>query len=432
MGGRRRYRSGPFLFLRVSLGHRRRRRDGDEREPEGAGRSRRPVASRCRRVRHWRGAGGDLGSRGAARCGQSRADGDGRHRHGDGRASRRPAARCRGAGRDALFHRRRRAAGNPFRRGTARRACTRRRRSRRSRAHRRRRASARPPSGAALRRRADEFGSFAPMARLQRRTSRRDRPLFAGDRLGWAGFSRLCGAAQSARRPVPVARGDGGAPPLRRRQCGLNWVLIYGHLGAPALGVAGSGYASATNQWLILAGVGLCARTMPGLAGLRVLRRAFALSWAPMASILRLGLPIGGIMGIEVGVFLAAGILIGLLGTAALGAHQLVLNCAGISFMVPLGLSPAATVRVAYELGAGRALAARRAGWVALALGIGFMSGTAVVLWTVPEAIITVYIDIADTANRATVEIAPRLLLIAALFHVFDGMHTIAARALRA
>ena len=155
---------------------------------------------------------------------------------------------------------------------------------------------------------------------------------------------------------------------------GLNWVLIYGHFGVPALGVAGSGYASATNQWLILAGLALCARIMPGLASLRVLRGAFAPSWTPMASILRLGLPIGGIMGVEVGVFLAAGILIGLLGTAALGAHQLVLNCAGISFMVPLGLSQAATVRVAYELGAGRALAARRAGFVALALGIGFMS----------------------------------------------------------
>ncbi len=212
---------------------------------------------------------------------------------------------------------------------------------------------------------------------------------------------------------------------------GLNWVLIYGHLGAPALGVAGSGYASATNQWLILAGLALCARITSSVAGLRVLRNAIAPSWTPMASILRLGLPIGGIMGVEVGVFLAAGILIGLLGTAALGAHQLVLNCAGISFMVPLGLSQAATVRVAYELGAGRAVAARRAGFVALALGIGFMSATAVVLWTVPGAIISAYIDIADPANRATVEIARRLLVIAALFQVFDGMQTIAAGTLR-
>jgi MATE family multidrug resistance protein len=98
---------------------------------------------------------------------------------------------------------------------------------------------------------------------------------------------------------------------------------------------------------------------------------------------------------------------------------------------VPLGLGQAATVRVAYELGAGRAFAARRAGMVALALGIGFMSATAVVLWTVPDAIISVYIDIADPANRATVVIARRLLVIAALFQVFDGMQVIAAGALR-
>ena len=209
---------------------------------------------------------------------------------------------------------------------------------------------------------------------------------------------------------------------------GLNWVLIYGHFGAPALGVAGSGYASAINQWLIFAGLALCIRMMPGLAGLKLLR---VLGRNELASILRLGLPIGGIMGVEVGVFLAAGILMGLLGAAALGAHQLVLNCAGISFMVPLGLGQAATVRVAYELGAGRAFAARRAGMVALALGIGFMSATAIVLWTVPEAVIAVYVDIADPANRETVQIARRLLVIAALFQVVDGMQTIAAGALR-
>ncbi len=212
---------------------------------------------------------------------------------------------------------------------------------------------------------------------------------------------------------------------------GLNWVLIYGHLGAPALGVAGSGYASAINQWLILAGLALCTGIIPGLAGLRVLRGAFAASGTEMSGILRLGLPIGGIIGVEVGVFLAAGILMGLLGAAALGAHQLVLNCAGITFMVPLGLGQAATVRVAYELGAGRTIAARRAGLVALALGIGFMSATAGVLWTVPQAIISVYIDIADPANRATVQIAQRLLVIAALFQVFDGTQVIAAGVLR-
>lgn len=128
---------------------------------------------------------------------------------------------------------------------------------------------------------------------------------------------------------------------------------------------------------------------------------------------------------------MTAGILIGLLGAASLGAHQLVLNCASITFMVPLGLGQAATVRVAYELGAGRASAARRAGFVALALGIGFMSATAAVLWVGPQAIIAAYIDVADPANRETVRIALHLMAIAALFQVFDGMQTIAAGALR-
>jgi MATE family multidrug resistance protein len=210
----------------------------------------------------------------------------------------------------------------------------------------------------------------------------------------------------------------------------LNWSLIFGHLGAPALGVTGSGYGSSINQWLMLAGLALCTRIMRGLTGLRVLRGAFAASWTEMANILRLGLPIGGMRGIEVGVFLAAGILMGLLGAAALGAHQLVLNCAGISFMVPLGLSQTATVRVAYQLGAGRPLA-RRAAFVALALGIGFMAATAMLLLTLPQAIIAVYVDIANPANRETVQIARRLIGIAALFQVFDGMQVIAAGALR-
>jgi Na+-driven multidrug efflux pump len=121
----------------------------------------------------------------------------------------------------------------------------------------------------------------------------------------------------------------------------------------------------------------------------------------------------------------------GLLGASALAAHQLVLNCAGVTFMVPLGLANAATVRVALQLGADRAAAARRAGFVAVALGIAFMSATAIVLWTVPGPIIGLYIDTGDPANRAIVAIARRLFAIAALFQVFDGVQVIAAGALR-
>jgi MATE family multidrug resistance protein len=211
----------------------------------------------------------------------------------------------------------------------------------------------------------------------------------------------------------------------------LNWALIFGHLGLPALGVAGAGYASAISQWSMLAGLALCIHFMPGLSGLRLPRNTCSAGRGELAKILRLGLPIGGITGIEAGIFTVTGILMGLFGAAALAAHQIVLNCASVTFMVPLGLSQAATVRIARELGAGQAGAARRAGFVALALGIACMGTTAIVLWTFPRAIIAVYINSADPANRGVVQIARRLLAIAALFQVFDGMQTIAAGALR-
>src|SRR5205807_6216807 len=97
---------------------------------------------------------------------------------------------------------------------------------------------------------------------------------------------------------------------------------------------------------------------------------------------LRVGLPIGGLRGLEIGVFVMTGIMMGVLGADALGAHQLVFNVAGVCFMVPLGLSQAATVRVAFQLGAGAPAAARHAGFIALALGALFMAGAGVLLWS--------------------------------------------------
>jgi len=124
-------------------------------------------------------------------------------------------------------------------------------------------------------------------------------------------------------------------------------------------------------------------------------------------------------------------VLIGLLGAVPLGAHHVVLNCAGMTFMVPLGIGQAATVRVAFELGAGNPAGARRAGWMAMALGVGFMTVTALLFWTIPATILAVYLDIADPANAPVVALGVRLMAVAALFQVFDGMQTIAASALR-
>ncbi len=210
---------------------------------------------------------------------------------------------------------------------------------------------------------------------------------------------------------------------------GLNWVLIFGHFGAPPLGIAGSGCATAIIQWLMFAGLALYAAVMPSLAEYRM--RPFSRHWNEIGRILRLGLPIGGILGLEIGVFATTGILMGLLGADALGAHQLVMNCISVVFMVPLGIAQAATVRVAVALGSGVPAAARRAGFVAIALGVAYMAIMAVVLVAAPRTIAKIYVDIDAPANRGLGEIALSLLAIAAVFQIFDGVQAIAAGALR-
>jgi MATE family multidrug resistance protein len=109
---------------------------------------------------------------------------------------------------------------------------------------------------------------------------------------------------------------------------GLNWILVFGHLGAPALGIAGSGCATAIVQWLMFTGLGLYALASPSLAQYRM--RPSSRGWDEIGRIVRLGLPIGGILGLEIGVFATTGIVMGLLGADALGAHQLVMNCISV------------------------------------------------------------------------------------------------------
>jgi MATE family multidrug resistance protein len=189
----------------------------------------------------------------------------------------------------------------------------------------------------------------------------------------------------------------------------LNWVLIFGHFGVPGLGILGSAWATAIVQWLILfcfAGYLMLTPTpIPVRIGRIVLRE--------IPRILRLGLPIGALRGLEIGLFVMTGILMGLLGADALGAHQLVFNVLGVCFMIPLGLGQAATVRVAFQLGAGAPGAARRAGFVALALGAAFMTASAALLFAAPRTLVGLYLHLDDPANLGLVAIALQLFVIA-------------------
>src|SRR4051794_24195938 len=207
----------------------------------------------------------------------------------------------------------------------------------------------------------------------------------------------------------------------------LNWALVFGHLGLPAWGIVGSGCSTAIVQWLMALGLAGYMLVLPAGPRLRFGPRRRA----ELRRIIRVGLPISGLLALEVGVFNGTGVLMGLLGADALGAHQLAMNFASLTFMVPLGIAQAATVRVAYELGRGAHAAARRAGFVALALGGGAMLVPCVLMLAFPLRIAGIYLDLADPANHGAAVIAAQLLAIAALFQVFDGLQVIAVGALR-
>ena len=205
---------------------------------------------------------------------------------------------------------------------------------------------------------------------------------------------------------------------------GLNWVFVYGHLGSPAMGVPGSAWATCLSRWTMV--LLLCA------GGWRTLRPSLV-PWkrdsariAPLLEMLRLGAPIGFQQALEIGVFSAIGVLMGILGTREMAAHQIALNLASLTFMVPLGVGAAAAVRVGHAAGEGNAESVRERAQTALVCGVGFMMCAGVVLLIAPGAIASLY-----TTNVSVAVLAASLIPIAGVFQVFDGVQAVSAGVLR-
>jgi multidrug resistance protein, MATE family len=205
-----------------------------------------------------------------------------------------------------------------------------------------------------------------------------------------------------------------------------NWALVYGHLGLPRLGVPGSGWSTCVSR--IYMAVVLAAAVVyydrKRRSGLWLASRRLELE--RIAALLRLGLPAASQLFFEIGGFAFATFLIGKLGPVQLAGHQIALNVASFTYMVPLGISSAAAVRVGHAAGARDVHAAARAGWMALLFGACFMSCSGLCLFLFNHQIARIY-----TPDIAVVNAGATLLMVAAVFQLFDGLQVVATGALR-
>jgi len=205
-----------------------------------------------------------------------------------------------------------------------------------------------------------------------------------------------------------------------------NWVLIYGNLGMPALGVEGSAWATTIARVYMAAFLYLAIRGLHRGRGHRQPKVDLAFDPARIRRLIALGAPAASQVALEVGVFAVATALAGRLDPVSSGAHQIALNLASLAFMVPLGLASSAAVRVGFAFGAGDRPRAARAGWTALAAGCVIMAALGLVFFLWPVPLVRIF-----SPDPRIIEIGVSLLAIAAAFQLFDGTQAVATGALR-
>lgn len=212
---------------------------------------------------------------------------------------------------------------------------------------------------------------------------------------------------------------------------GLNWALIFGHWGAPELGVQGAAIATLSVQAIgavMLAGF---AGWLPELRQFELFHRFWRPDWQAMHKVFRLGLPIGLTGLAEGGLFQASALMMGWLGAAALAAHGIALELSALTFMVHLGLSNAATVRVGRADGARDARGLRDAAATAVAMSLVFAAAAVVLFLAIPETLVALFLDTAKPGSAEIIAFGAKLLAVAALFQMFDAMQVMALGLLR-
>lgn len=210
-----------------------------------------------------------------------------------------------------------------------------------------------------------------------------------------------------------------------------NYCLMFGKLGLPALGLAGIGWASTFCLWGMFIALVLYVLTQSRYRVYQVFWRLHKFELGGLRELLQIGLPIGILAAVETGMFTVTLFLMGRLGATTLAAHQIAIQTSAITFMVTLGISLAATVRVGQFIGQQNPGGARLAGLVGISSAALFMSLMGLLFWLFPERFVGLYLNLDDPANRQVIELAKRLLRVAALFQIADGIQVCAAGALR-
>lgn len=209
------------------------------------------------------------------------------------------------------------------------------------------------------------------------------------------------------------------------------WALVFGELGMPELGLAGAGIANLLANSVLAIGMIAVVLGVPRFRRYRLFGRFWNPDWPRLVVILRLGVPIAVTLALEVTVFNAAVFLMGLIGRDSLAAHAIAMQIASIAFMLPLGLSQAATVRVGIWHGRRDPDGIARAGFVAFGLGIGGALLLSTTMMLFPEAMVGLFVDGSDPTKAEVFRLAVAFLLVAAVFQLADGIQAVGAGALR-
>lgn len=211
----------------------------------------------------------------------------------------------------------------------------------------------------------------------------------------------------------------------------LDYGLIFGHFGLPRLELVGAGLATAIINYILFLALLAIALFRRPFSRYAILGRFWRPDWDQFREIFRIGFPIAGSNLMEAGFFIGGVFVIGHFGADVVAAHMIAMQMPHITFMVPMGLSQAATVRIGHAIGRGNPHAVYRAGWTALAMALGFMAIMTIVVLSVPELFASIFLNQEHADSEAVLKLAVSFLFFVAFFQLADGLQVVAAGALR-